>query len=76
MFVKIENYYGDSKPLLLNIDNIICIKPQSIGLNVENNKAKVEWGDEYEVWYGKDMCFILNKTQYEELCRVLNRVSK
>lgn len=72
MFVKIENYYGD-RPLILNVDKIISIKPQSIGWKFENNKAVIEWDDKYKVLCDNDMYHILNEEQYTGLCKALTQ---
>ena len=73
MFVKIENYFGE-KPLILNVDKITSIKPQSIGLKFdENGKTVVLWDDKYEVWCDKNVCHILNEEQYTGLCKALTQ---
>lgn len=73
MFVKIENYFGE-KPLILNVDKITSIKPQSIGLKFdENGKAVVECDDKYEVWCGNNMYHVLNEEQYTGLCKALTQ---
>ena len=57
MFVKIENYYGENYPLILNTDNIINIyfEPDKTPYITCINGAK----------------YVINNEQYEQLCRVL-----
>lgn len=85
MFVKIENYYDrKDSTLIINVEKISSIRSADIDYAVRPNSLHKEFkffqNDNYKHKYIVTMDtvddFILNETQYEELCRALNRVSK
>lgn len=65
MFVKIENYYHDVLPLIINIDCISTICPI---LEVSNNQTVC---NSYQLTLDNNRIFNLNDKQYRELCKIL-----
>ena len=77
MFVKIENYYNNSKPLLLNVDNIVSIEVHGqVTCNKDTGKPEFQYDNTYDILCFENKCFNITETQHEELCRALNRMSK
>lgn len=74
MFVKIENYYKDGRGLILNVDNIICIKAhQLLGQNIlkDNGDVEFQYNDTYDILCLEGKCFNINQIEYTELCKIL-----
>ena len=67
MFVKIENYYHDVLPLIINIDCISTINPI---LEFSNNQTVCNG---YMLVLVDNRTFTLNDKQYRELCEILTK---
>ena len=85
MFVKIDNYRDNKdNTIILNVDRISSIRrmvlPDGRISNIvdEEEKAKIEgyincYGNKYTVIMDTKDEYILNREQYNELCKVLTQ---
>ena len=76
MFVKIENYYKDGRCLIVNIDNIICIKAHQLqGRSIlkDNGEIEYQYDNTYDILCVNDKYFNITDQQYAELCKVLTK---